>query len=295
VRADAGADPSIAARIGRLIGSEIRAIDPVRGGDVCTAYRLRLADGRMAFTKSRRGSPPGFFAVEAHGLKRLAAVDDGVRVPDVLAYDDRCLVLDWVETGQPTAQAAEELGRALARTHRAGPQAFGSSAGDGWIANLPLPGGPWSEWPELWAEGRVRPFLRAAVDRHAVNAHDARDVERVLTALPELAGPSERPALVHGDLWAGNVLWSADGVARLVDPAVHGGHRETDLAMLALFGLPHLERLLAGYQEQWPLAAGWQTRIALHQLHPVLVHAVLFGGSYGAQAGQLARAALRAE
>jgi fructosamine-3-kinase len=77
-----------------------------------------------------------------------------------------------------------------------------------------------------------------------------------------------------------------------VDAAVHGGHRETDLAMLALFGLPYLDRLLAAYQEEWPLTIGWQARIALHQLHPVLVHAVLFGGSYGAHAGQLARAVL---
>ncbi|MBB5787000.1 fructosamine-3-kinase [Jiangella mangrovi] len=100
-------------------------------------------------------------------------------------------------------------------------------------------------------------------------------------------------ALIHGDLWAGNVLWT-ERDAHLVDPAAHGGHRETDLAMLTLFGLPHLDRVLAAYDEAAPLAPGWRERTALHQLHPVLVHAVLFGGSYGAQAGQLARQALRA-
>jgi fructosamine-3-kinase len=288
-----GVEPhSIADIVGRLVGSRVRGVDPVWGGDICAANRVFLADGRSVFAKSRPGSPSAFFATEAAGLARLAAVEGGAPVPSVIAYDSRCLVLEWVEPGPPTTAAAERLGRALARTHRANTEVFGSAEGDGWIADLVLPGGPWPTWAGLWAEGRIRPFLRAAVDRRAIGPDDARDIKRVLDALPELAGPAESPSLIHGDLWAGNVLWGADGTARLVDPAVHGGHRETDLAMLALFGLPHLERLLAAYHEEAPLASGWQARISLHQLHPVLVHAVLFGGSYGAQAGRLARAVL---
>ena len=90
----------------------------------------------------------------------------------------------------------------------------------------------------------------------------------------------EPPARLHGDLWSGNVLWTADE-AVLIDPAAHGGHREADLAMLALFGAPHLERVLAAYDEAAPLADGWRERVPLHQVHPLLLHAVLFGGSYG--------------
>ncbi len=125
-------------------------------------------------------------------------------------------------------------------------------------------------------------------------------MERVVGGLDALAGPAEPAAFVHGDLWSGNVLWSdrkgaGRGRAYLVDAAAaHCGHRETDLAMLALFGAPYLDRVLGAYDEAAPLAAGWRGRVPLHQLHPVLVHAVLFGGSYGAQAGALARAALRA-
>jgi fructosamine-3-kinase len=101
--------------------------------------------------------------------------------------------------------------------------------------------------------------------------------------------PTAEPARLHGDLWAGNVLWSANGPV-LVDPAAHGGHRETDLAMLALFGLPHLGRVLAAYDEAWPLDEGWRDRVPLHQLHPLLVHAALFGGGYGRQAVSAAAA-----
>ncbi|MYQ97598.1 fructosamine kinase family protein, partial [Streptomyces sp. SID6139] len=116
--------------------------------------------------------------------------------------------------------------------------------------------------------------------------------ERVCARLPELAGPAEPPARLHGDLWNGNVLWGADGEVRLIDPAAHGGHRETDLAMLQLFGCPHLDRVLAGYRESAPLADGWRERVGVHQLFPLLVHAVLFGRGYAEQALSVARGAL---
>ncbi|MFM8350416.1 MAG: fructosamine kinase family protein, partial [Actinomycetales bacterium] len=102
-----------------------------------------------------------------------------------------------------------------------------------------------------------------------------------------LCGPAEDPARLHGDLWSGNLLWRSRDVV-VIDPSAHGGHRESDLAMLALFGLPFLDVVLEGYQEVWPLSAGWQERVPLHQLYPLLVHATLFGGSYGATAGSIA-------
>jgi fructosamine-3-kinase len=278
-----------AERLGRLIGQQVVKLETVGGGDICEASRAKLADGRVVFVKTKAGAPPGFFATEAAGLRRLVGARGGVPVPDVVAQDDECLVLDWIVPGPPSVDAAERFGRALAATHAAGAAQFGLADGSGWIGTLDLPGGPWSSWEQMWVEGRVLPYLRAAVDAGSIKAKDAYDVEKLMGDLPALPLPSEPPALIHGDLWAGNVVWGAAGTAWLVDPAAHGGHRETDLAMLDLFGFPHLERVLAAYHESWPLADGWRQRMALHQLHPVLVHAVLFGGSYGSQAGRIAR------
>jgi fructosamine-3-kinase len=123
-----------------------------------------------------------------------------------------------------------------------------------------------------------------------VDARDTTDIEAVLDRLEELV-PVEEVARLHGDLWSGNVLWAADAVW-LIDPAAHGGHRETDLAMLQLFGLPYLDTVLEAYDEAGPLADGWRDRVVVHQLWPLLVHAALFGSSYGVRAGEAARSVL---
>jgi fructosamine-3-kinase len=250
--------------------------------------------GRV-FTKSRAGAPPGFFAVEAAGLSWLAAAatDGGVPVPVPVEVAADRIVLPHVAVAASTPGRAEELGRRLAATHRSGAAHHGCPpdgwAGDGFIATLPLPhvhGGPGGGWGAFYAGHRVAPFARAAGLGHEPA------VERLCARLEagdeDLTGPDEPPSRLHGDLWSGNVLWSAGG-AVLVDPAAHGGHRETDLAMLALFGLPFLDRLLAAYDEVFPLADGWRDRVALHQVHPLLVHAVLFGGGYARQALDAAR------
>jgi fructosamine-3-kinase len=187
-------------------------------------------------------------------------------------------------------------------THRRGAPDHGCAApgagGLAWIGPLPLrvtdpdqvvaP----TAWGAFFAADRLEPYLRLALDRQAMDPDDGRAVRRVCDRLaagePDLTGPEEPPARLHGDLWNGNVLWTPEG-AVLIDPCSHGGHRESDLAMLALFGAPYLDRVLAAYDEAWPLAAGWRRRTALHQLFPLLVHAALFGGGYGPQAGAAAR------
>lgn len=276
---------STAERVERLLGTAVVATSPVAGGDICTATRVRLADGTSALVKTRPHAPAGFFAAEADGLRWLG---EAAPAAQVLVVEDDCLVLRWVEPGRPTAEAATAFGQALAALHRAGADAFGAAA-DGFIGALPMPNGALPTWPEFFARRRVLPYLRLARDRGHLDPTDAQAVEDVAGRLAELAGPDEPPARLHGDLWSGNVVWSTDHRGVLIDPAAHGGHRESDLAMLALFGLPHLQRVLDAYQEQAPLAEGWEQRQPLHQLFPLLVHAAMFGGRYGRLAGDAAR------
>jgi fructosamine-3-kinase len=282
---------TIAGRAEEMLGTAVVATTPVAGGDICTATRLRLSDGRSAFVKTRPHAPQDFFATEARGLTWLGEAN-GAAVPDVLAVSEDCLILSWIDPGRASADAAEALARGLAATHAAGAETFGAGV-NGYIGTAPLLNDPAPTWPEFWAQRRLLPYLKVARDRGAVSEDDARLIDAVADRIEEFAGPPEPPARIHGDLWSNNIVWSADGVAAIVDPAAHGGHRETDLAMLALFGAPHLSRLLNAYDEAAPLATGWRGRVPLHQLHPLLVHAMLFGGSYGSRAGAAARSLLQ--
>jgi fructosamine-3-kinase len=279
--------PLVARRAEALLGSAVVATAPVAGGDVATATKLRLSDGTTALMKTLPQAPPTFFESEARGLRWLGGVAGGLQVPEVLAVDAECLILRWVEPGRNSGDAAAAFGRALAATHAAGAPSYGLET-DGFIARLPLPNRTAGSWAEFYAVRRVLPYLRLARDRGAVTPREAATVEGVIGRLPALL-PDEPPARLHGDLWNGNVLWGVDGQVSVIDPAAYGGHREVDLAMLALFGLPHLPRVLDAYAEATPLTEGWQDRVALHQLFPLLVHACLFGGGYGARAAEAAK------
>ncbi len=279
--------PQVAERAEQLLGSAVIATAPVAGGDVATAVKLRLSNGRTAFLKTLNSAPKDFFAREAAGLGWLAEAESGAATPEVLAVADDCLILGWVESARPGADAAVAFGRALARTHLAGAATYGAAA-DGFIGRLPLPNRPLDTWPEFYAERRIAPYVRAARDRGLIDADDAAVIEQAAAKVGDVV-PEETPARLHGDLWNGNVLWSTEDRVVVVDPAAYGGHRETDIAMLALFGLPQLAQVMAGYEEVAPLASGWEERLALHQLFPLVVHACLFGGQYGARAARLAQ------
>ncbi|MCX5425512.1 fructosamine kinase family protein [Streptomyces sp. NBC_00078] len=284
---DGDAGPGAAAA--RITGRSVRSERRLSGA----LAEVGLDGGQSVIVK--RADPPGAVQAEAAGLRWLA--DAGaVAVVNVHGYDARWLVTGLVPPGRPTARSAERFGRGLAALHAAGAPAFGAPPPGGpveaYIGLAPMRNVPGADWPHWYAEQRVLPYLRGAVDRDTIRPAEAAAVERVCERLPELAGPAEPPARLHGDLWNGNVLWGADGEAWLIDPAAHGGHRETDLAMLHLFGCPHLEHVLDGYQQVAPLADRWADRIALHQLFPLLVHAVLFGRGFAEQALAVARGAL---
>jgi fructosamine-3-kinase len=275
----------------RLTGAPARNARPLGGA----VYAVDL-DGRDPVV-AKRHPEPGAAAAEAASLAWLGEAD-AVPVPAVFGNSGPWLVTAYLAGGRPDPAAADRLGRELAALHAAGAPAFGAAPPggpvDAWIGLAPMRNEPGPAWPEWYAEHRVRPYLRRAIDDGDLGRADAEVVERVCARIGGLAGPAEPPARLHGDLWNGNVHWAADGRAWLMDPAAHGGHRETDLAMLRLFGCPHLERVLAAYDEAAPLADGWRARVPLHQLFPLLVHTVLFGGGYGGQAVAAARQALAA-
>ncbi|WP_091432345.1 fructosamine kinase family protein [Micromonospora yangpuensis] len=269
---------------------------PVAGGSICAASRLTLDDGQSLFAKTwperaGRPVPEDFFTTEAAGLRWLREAGQ-VPVPEVVVALPELLALDWVASGEPTPEAAERFGRELAGLHRAGAASFGADR-PGFIGALPQDNtpdpGPWPQW---FAHRRLVPYLRASVANGALTPTETALVDRVIDGIDSFGG-DEPPARVHGDLWPGNLLWGADGRVWLVDPAAHGGHRETDLAQLALFGgAPHGDRIMAAYREAWPLADGWRERVPLHQLHLLLVHTALFGAGYRSAVAAAARAAL---
>jgi fructosamine-3-kinase len=279
--------PLVARRAEELLGSSVVATSPVAGGDIATATRLRLSSGQTALMKTLPHPPEGFFEAEAAGLRWLGEVEGGVPVPEVLGVASDCLVLAWIEQSPKTpVEAAAAFGQQLATTHNAGADGWGLDH-DGFIGRLPLPNKPADSWPEFYAIRRVLPYLKLARDRDAISESDAAAVEAVVGKLADLI-PEERPSRLHGDLWNGNCLWGQDLAIHVIDPAAHGGHRELDLAMLHLFGLTHLPRVMAAYHEAAPLADGWEERLGVHQLFPLLVHACMFGGGYGARAGAVA-------
>jgi fructosamine-3-kinase len=270
---------SILAEVATAIGASIARATPIGGGDINDAFRVELADKRAIFVKHHESPPPGMFAAEARGLAWLAE-PGAIRVPRVIATGDTWLALEWLEPGERRRDFGAALGRGLAALHRSGAPAFGLDH-DNFIAVLPQDNRVAATWAELWLDRRLAPLVERAIGDGRGDPRWRAAIERLRERWSAVAGPDEPPARLHGDLWSGNVH-AAGGEPAVIDPAVYGGHREVDLAMLALFG--GLGDATAGaYHEAWPLADGWRDRLALWQLYPLLVHAILFGGGYAGQ------------
>jgi fructosamine-3-kinase len=278
------------AAVGAALGATPVAINAITGGDINRAFRVDLAGGRRVFVKHRADAPAGVFTAEAQGLDWLR-VAGGPRVPEVVAAQDeppRFLALEWIERGSPAADHDEVLGRALAALHEAGAASFGLEH-DNFIATLPQSNAPAATWPEFYASRRLEPLVRRAADAGRLRPATVARFARLTDRLADLCGSAEPPARLHGDLWGGNAIVATGGSPVLIDPAVYGGHREVDLAMMRLFG-GFSPRVFDAYREAFPLAPGHDERIGLWQLWPLLVHVVLFGGSY---AGSLERTLAR--
>jgi fructosamine-3-kinase len=275
-------DAQLKAALAAALGSGIASTRGIAGGDINRAYEITLTDGRRLFAKANDRSPRGMFAAEAQGLAWLGETG-ALRIPKVVAAAlpdaaQQFLVLELVATGPPARDFDERLGRGLAALHRFGAPGFGLDHDNfiGWLAQSNAAA---NSWPDFYRARRLEAQLRRAADGGRASSRMRQGFDRLFGALEELCGPAEPPARLHGDLWGGNLLCDDRGGPCLIDPAVYGGHREIDLAMMRLFG-GFGPRVFDAYDEAWPLADGHRERVALYQLYPLMVHVNLFGGGY---------------
>lgn len=256
-------------------------IVPVHGGDTARAYRLDTSNGPV-FLKTHPHPQPLMFEREARGLRALRqAAPASLHIPEVLAVSQRGILMEWIDEGHRCPGSDARLGEGLAELHTRPAQGFGGLDSDniGFLGSVEVNMAPASSWPEFFLERRLRPLINRAVAEAGLPAEALRLLDVLEPRLGELCGPPEPPSLVHGDLWAGNRLVDASGENWLVDPVAHHAHRESDLAMMQLFG-GFGEATFAAYQQVHPLADGWQQRVPWYQLAPLLVHVIIFGGGY---------------
>ena len=261
------------------LSATITTSESVRGGDVSTAFRCDLADGSVVFVKTHTDPPSRFFTSEATSLEWLD--EAGARVPKVMASSDEYparLVLQWVQPGRSTREGDADFGRMLARLHQQSFPCFGRPD------SLPtgsrgLPNAPSTSWQDHYGQQRLLPLVTIGLEDGSIPPETGRQLRIVAESLEAFAGPPEPPSLLHGDLWAGNRIVDAAGRSWMIDPASFGGHREFDLAMMRLFG-GYGPDCFSSYQKEFPLADGWEDRVLLHQLAPLAVHAIKFGGHY---------------
>jgi fructosamine-3-kinase len=283
-------DSPLRGSVEAALGSRIVASHPLSGGDINEAFALELTDGRRVFLKTNAHADPAMFPVEARGLAWLAEARC-IRVPQVVAAAPGTgdapgfLALELIESARRCSDFDALLGRGLAALHRFGAPAFGLDH-DNFIGRLPQSNRPQASWSEFYWQERLRPQLERAGKAGRLPGSVRKRFDHLAERLAEWVGPEEPPSRLHGDLWGGNLHVDERGLPCLIDPAVYGGHREVDLAMMRLFG-GFGQRVFDAYHEAFPLAPEHEQRVALYQLYPLLVHVNLFGGSY---AGQVARA-----
>ncbi len=287
-----GTEAAVAGALEAALGVRVHSLRRVGGGDVAESFAATLADGREVFAKTHADPPPGFFSTEAEGLRWLRETAT-VAVPEVLAVSDGAtpevdegdaeksvplLVLEWVPTGRRIPDSEARLGQELAAMHRTPWATFGRPDRRT-TGSRGLPNEPCDTWSEFYATCRLLPLARLARDTDALPGEVISAMEDLAGRLDAFDAESEPPSLLHGDLWAGNRLVDDRGRSWLIDPAAHGGHREFDLAMMRLFG-GFGEECFRAYDEAFPLRPGWRERIDLHQIAPLVVHAIKFGSGY---------------
>lgn len=263
------------------INAKIVSAQRVSGGDINQSARLQTEAG-VFFMKWNESAPSTMFQTEAKGLKLLASAESGLVVPETILVGDDFLLMEHIE--EADSGNSYLFGSKLALMHKTSNKQFGLDYSN-FIGRLPQSNSLHGDWLEFFVRCRIEPQVKMAIDSGKLDSSFQSIFDRVMN-YTYVQFPEEAPALVHGDLWNGNYMWTTNGEAAIYDPAVYFGHREMDIAMSRLFGGFDRE-FYEGYDSIYPLENGWEERIKLCNLYPILVHANLFGGGYIEQAIRL--------
>jgi fructosamine-3-kinase len=269
-----------------VAGADVRILsrEPLGGGDISRVERVRTTQGSFV-VKTHPAPPDGFFRAEAAGLAALATSGTTLRVPAVLAVRDDApalIVLEDLGTGRGPSGVDEAVGAGLAALHRCGAQRFGFHTDT--FCGSTLQPNEWSgSWVEFFGERRLRYQVALAARDGRLSAGEQRRLDGLIDRLETIIDePPEGPALVHGDLWSGNLHIAADGRPALIDPAVAFAHREAELGMMMLYG-GFSPRVYDAYAAAFPLERGWRERNPIYRLYHLLNHLNLFGEAYRGQ------------
>ena len=262
------------------IDASTRFIRPVIGGSINRCYQIEHGK-KMFFLKLNSSKElPAMFIAEAEGLKRIRQTNT-IKVPEVICYgssaDEQFLVLEWIENGIVSDVSQENLGRGLAQLHKSTQLQFGLDHNN-YMGSLAQLNNRHYSWNEFFIEQRLKPQVELGKKNGLLAAEILDQFELLYNKLDSLY-PAEKPALVHGDLWSGNYLINNSAQALLIDPAISYSNREVDIAMTTLFG-GFSKYFYDAYNEVFPLQKGWEQRLDLWNLYPLLIHVNLFGTSY---------------
>ncbi len=249
---------------------------PIAGGDTANSERVLLSDGRSLFVKTMLKPIFDIFRAEATGLEALN--DSGVlSVPEVIYVDHQVLVLEYLEPVQKCINYQSLLGRSLGLLHQQEKAHFGFDI-DTYCGATRQPNTATSDGYEFYINCRYLFLAEICLARGLLDIKDVRALETICRRLPDLI-PRQRPVLLHGDLWSGNVYQDKVGKPVLIDPAVYWGWPEADIAMTHLFGGFSTE-FYDSYEQTNPVENGWRGRVDLYNLWHLLNHLVLFGEGY---------------
>ncbi|MCU0389306.1 MAG: fructosamine kinase family protein [Chitinophagaceae bacterium] len=252
----------------------------VHGGDINRSFKIETKEGPFFIKLNDAARFPGMLMDEAEGLQLLKE-SKTIIVPEAISSGVvsgfQYLMLEWISTGRPQPGFWETFGGQLAQLHGNSRSSFGLHF-DNYIGTLRQFNTDTNSFVAFYTHHRILPLAKKLLDNSIYHPGEFQMFEKFCCKLNDLI-PDEKPALLHGDLWAGNYLINERGQPVLIDPAPYFGHREADIAMTRLFG-GFDNDLYDSYHYHNPLQPGWEKRVPIFQLYPLLVHAVLFGGGY---------------